>query len=217
MKTPAGLFITFEGCEGCGKSTQAKLLFRSLEELNVPALLTQEPGGTPLGDSIRDILKTRRNFNINPLSELFLFCACRAQLITDVILPALNSNKVVLCDRYADSTVVYQGYGRGLDLALIDVTNNTATTGLRPDLTILLDTDPALGLQRKHFKHEDRFETEDLAFHNKVRNGYLELASKAPDSWLVVESGKSIDEVRSIIRERIFPLIKSKYQLIADI
>jgi dTMP kinase len=217
MKHPPGLFITFEGCEGCGKSTQAKLLSSKLKTHKVPSLLTQEPGGTPLGEMVRDILKTRSDFNISPLSELFLFSACRAQLITDVISPALNSGRVVVCDRFTDSTVVYQGYGRGLDLDLIKHTNATATGGLIPDVTILLDTQPEIGLQRKHFREEDRFETEDISFHSKIRKGYLELARKEPDRWLVVESGKPIAQVSAIIWKHLLPRIKSRYPLASDL
>jgi dTMP kinase len=217
MKRPIGLFITFEGCEGCGKSTQAKLLSAKLKEHKVPSLLTQEPGGTPLGERVRDILKTRSNFQISPMSELFLFSACRAQLISDIIRPALNAGRSVICDRFTDSTVVYQGYGRGLDLDLIEHTNSTATSGLTPDLTILLDTDPKLGLQRKHFREVDRFETEDISFHCKIRKGYLELARKAPHRWFVVESGKPIDQVAAIIWKRLLPLVKSKYPLASNL
>jgi dTMP kinase len=163
---------------------------------------------------VRDILKTRRNFDIGPRAELFLFSACRSQLIADVIGPALSSGQVVVCDRFTDSTIVYQGYGRGLDMGLIRSVNDIATGGLKPDLTILLDTEPETGLRRKHSGSEDRFETENIAFHKKIRNGYLELAAGARDRWLVVESGLSIEQVSNTIWERVFPLIATRYPVI---
>lgn len=215
MSISNGLFITFEGCEGCGKSTQAKLLFDWLKSSNMPALMTQEPGGTPLGEKIRDILITRSHFDISPATELLLFSACRFQLVADVIKPALESGKVVICDRFTDSTIVYQGYGRGLDLKSIECVNQMATSGLRPDITVLLDTEPGLGLGRKHNSSEDRFEAEDIAFHIKIREGYLELARNAPDRWLVVESAQSIERIKRIIQDQITPMLKARYPAIA--
>jgi dTMP kinase len=214
MKPPAGLFLTLEGCEGCGKSTQAKLLFNWLNSKKVPALLTQEPGGTPLGDKIRDILKIKRNFDISPMAEMFLFSACRTQLVADVINPALNSGQVVICDRFTDSTIVYQGYGRGLDVQSIRAVNKMATGGLRPDLIILLDTEPGVGLGRKRNSSQDRFETEDIAFHRRIREAYLKLAVSEPGRWLVIESGHSIEKVKNIIQQHIMPLLKARYPFI---
>ena len=208
MQTHPGFLITFEGGEGCGKSTQARLLYQKLQQHNIPSLLTQEPGGTPLGNKIRSVLKVKRDFTISPLSELFLFAACRSQLIQDVIAPALHSGRVVVCDRFSDSTVVYQGFGRGLDLSLIDSVNTSATGGLKPDVTILLDVLPEQALQRKKKIHQDRFDSEELSFHHKIREGYLNLAAKEPDRWLVLQAGLPINKLRQLTWEHIRPLIK---------
>jgi len=208
MQTHPGFLITFEGGEGCGKSTQARLLYQKLQQHNIPSLLTQEPGGTPLGNKIRSVLKVKRDFTISPLSELFLFAACRSQLIQDVIGPALEAGQVVVCDRFSDSTVVYQGFGRGLDLSLIDSVNTSATGGLKPDVTILLDVLPEQALQRKKKIHQDRFDSEELSFHHKIREGYLNLAAKEPDRWLVLQAGLPINKLRQLTWEHIRPLIK---------
>lgn len=170
------LFITFEGGEGCGKSVQARALYERLSQSAIPAVLTHEPGGTPLNKKIRRLLKEADNISISPLAELLLFNAARTQLIDEVIRPELEKGKVVICDRYADSTTAYQSYGRGLDSETVAAINNTATGGLKPDLTILLDISAEEGLARK--QRRDRFEQEDIAFHQKVREGYLKLAAR---------------------------------------
>jgi len=167
MSLYPGLFITFEGCEGCGKSTQARLLYNILRQHGLQCILTHEPGGTPLGNKIRDVLKVKRDFHIAAEAELFLFAASRFQLVSDVIRPALSSGKIVICDRFSDSTFVYQGYGRGLDLKMIDEINELATGGLGPDITILLDAQAEIGLGRKRNSGEDRFEAEILLFTTK--------------------------------------------------
>ncbi|HEY55488.1 MAG TPA: dTMP kinase [Dehalococcoidia bacterium] len=200
------LFITFEGGEGSGKSVQAKELFRRLSKLDVPALLTHEPGGTPLGEQIAGWLKKSRGIDISALTELMLFNASRAQLVTEVIQPNLKSGKVVISDRYADSTTAYQGYGRGLDMAMVKATNNTATQGLKPDLTILLDMPVDKGLARKK-GGKDRFEQEALAFHRRVWEGYLKLASEEPERWLVIDGTQSKEEIADIIWQRVSQLI----------
>ena len=211
MTFSAGLFVSLEGCEGCGKSTQAKILYNKLLSINIPAILTREPGGTPLGNQVRDLLKVQRNFNINPLAELFLFATARIQLVQDVIKPALFSGKVVICDRFADSTAVYQGYGRGLDLTLIESINKIATGELQPDITLLLDTSPELGLQRKRNSKDDRFERENADFHRKIRDGYLEMAQKEPVRWFVLKPGQTIEEVSKLIWQYLLPFLKHKY------
>lgn len=203
------LFITFEGGEGSGKSVQAKELYRRLSKLDVPALLTHEPGGTPLGEQIAAWLKKSRNIEISPMTELMLFNASRAQLVTEVIQPNLKSGKVVICDRYDDSTTVYQGYGRGLDMAMVKATNNTATQGLKPDLTILLDMPVEEGLGRKK-GGKDRFEQEALAFHRKVRGGYLKLASEEPERWLIVDGAQPKEKIADIIWQRVSQLISKR-------
>jgi dTMP kinase len=207
MQAHHSFFITFEGGEGCGKSTQARLLHQKLGRHNIPSLLTQEPGGTPLGNRIRSVLKVKRDFTISPLSELFLFAACRSQLIQDVIEPALKSGQVVVCDRFCDSTVVYQGFARGLELSLIDSVNTSATGGLKPDVTILLDVLPEQGLQRKRKIHEDRFEAEDISFHRKIREGYLNLAGQEPGRWLVLQADLPVNRLSQLIWEHIWPRI----------
>ena len=208
MQAHPGLFITFEGGEGCGKSTQARLLYQKLKKHNIPSLLTQEPGGTPLGNKIRSVLKVKRDFTISPLSELFLFSACRSQLIQDVIGPALEAGRVVVCDRFSDSTTVYQGFGRGLDLSLIDSINSAATGGLKPDVTILLDVLPEQGLRRKRKIDQDRFDSEEISFHSRIREGYLNLAAKEPARWLVLQAGLPINKLSQLTWEHIRPLIR---------
>jgi len=196
---PMSIFITFEGGEGSGKSTQARTLHRRLSRSDIPALLTHEPGGTPLGREIRRWLKGKGESN--PQTELLLFNASRAQLVAEVIRPALKSGTVVICDRFYHSTIAYQGYGRGLPLDLIEAANNIATQGLEPDLTILLDIDVAQGLARK--KMRDRFEREELAFHQRVRQGYLEMAKKDPQRWLVIDGSLPKKEIERLIEERV--------------
>jgi dTMP kinase len=204
------LFITFEGGEGGGKSVQAKALYRKLSKLGIPVLLTHEPGGTPFGKRIGRWLKWAKDTDISPLTELMLFNASRAQLVAEVVRPALASGKVVISDRYADSTTVYQGYGRGLDLAMVKVVNKAATGGLTPDLTILLDAPVELCFARKGECKPDRFEQEAKAFHNKVREGYLKLASEEPKRWLVVDASQSKAKITEIIWQRVNRLLSSR-------
>ena len=199
------LFITFEGGEGCGKSMQAKALYRRLLRSGVPALLTHEPGGTPLGSALRRWLKFQEEFD--PQAELLLFNASRAHLVSRVIRPALEKGTVVICDRFSDSTTAYQGYGRGLDFALIESANSMGTQGLRPDLTVLLDFPVEQGLARK--RRHDRFEREGLAFHHRVRQGYLEMAKKEPERWLVIDASLPKREIGRLIWERVEPLFRS--------
>jgi len=212
MSTRTGLFITFEGGEGCGKSTQAKILYRKMQEANISCILTQEPGGTPLGNEVRDLLKTKRPLNIYPKTELLLFAACRAQIVTEVIQPSLDSGKTVICDRFADSTTVYQGYGRGLDLNLIQSINDLATHGLKPDLTILLDMRPQISIQRKSNRMNDRFDTEDMLFHQKVREGYLELAKQEPSRWFIIDGKEPVDTISLLIWQKVNGLLQQSKQ-----
>jgi len=201
------LFITFEGGEGCGKSVQAKALFQRLSRLNIPAVLTHEPGGTPFGKKLGRWLKWAQDTDISPLTELMLFNASRAQLVTEVIQPNLKNGKVVISDRYADSTTAYQGYGRRLNLAMVKATNNAATQGLKPDLAILLDIPVEEGLARIKGREKDRFEREALAFHQRVREGYLKLAADEPERWLVVDASQSKRKIAAIIWQRVSQLI----------
>jgi dTMP kinase len=199
------LFITFEGGEGCGKSTQARALFRKLSRLGYPVLLIKEPGGTPLGQGLARWLKNAAA-TIDPVSELFLFAAARARLVSQVIGPALGKGEIVISDRFADSTAAYQGYGRGLDLSFVNAVNHAATGGLRPDLIILLDMEVEAGLGRKRSK-QDRFEQEEIAFHRRVREGYLKLAAADPGRWLVVDGTLPQKEVQKVIWERVKQLL----------
>ena len=204
------LFITFEGGDGSGKTLQTRALSRRLSRLSIPVLLTREPGGTPLGNKLARCLKWSGGTGISPLSELLLFNASRAQLVTEVIRPALQEGKVVICDRYADSTIAYQGYGRGLELEMVKTINNTATRGLKPDLTVLLDIAIGDGLARKMGQGRDRFEQEAVAFHQKVREGYLRLAADEPERWLVVEASQSKAKVTETIWQRVNRLLRGQ-------
>jgi len=204
------LFITFEGGEGSGKSLQARALYRKLSRLAIPALLTREPGGTPFGNKIGRWLKWAEGTDIPPLTELLLFNASRAQLVTKVIQPSLKGRKVVICDRYADSTTAYQSYGRGLGLEMVKAINNAATQGLKPHLTVLLDISAEEGLARKRARKQDRFEREALAFHQRVREGYLKIAADDPERWLVVDANQSKEKIEQIIWQRMSQLLSGK-------
>jgi dTMP kinase len=201
------LFITFEGGEGGGKSVQARALYRRLSKLNIPVLLTHEPGGTPFGKRIGRWLKWAQNTDISPLTELMLFNASRAQLVAEVIKPALKSGKVVISDRFDDSTTVYQGYGRKLDLPMVKAVNKAATQGLTPTLTVLLDAPVETCFARKGERKRDRFEQEAAAFHNRVREGYLKLAKEEPKRWLVVDASQSKAKIAEIIWQRVSQLL----------
>ncbi len=197
------LFITFEGEEGSGKTFQTRALVRRLTRLAIPALLTHEPGGTIAGEKIARLVKWASNAGISPLTELLLFNASRAQLVEEVIQPALKGGKVVICDRFADSTIAYQGWGRGLDLEMVKALNNTATRGLKPGLTILLDLPFEAGIARKVNRKHDRFEQEALAFHKRVRSGYLKTAKDEPERWLIVDATQSKEKIKEIIWQRV--------------
>ena len=169
-------------------------------------VLTHEPGGTALGNELRRTLKRKRGSSISPQAELFLLAASRAQLVAELIRPALEEGKVVLCDRFTHSTMVYQGYGRGLDFTAIKMVNNMATRNLNPDLIILLDISPEQGLARKR-SLKDRFELEDLSFHRRVREGYLKMAAAEPDRWLVIDASLPKGKIAEIIWDRVSRLL----------
>jgi len=207
-----GLFIAFEGGEGCGKSTQSSLLFKKLEQQNIPAVLTHEPGGTALGNELRKVLKRKRGSSISPQAELFLVAASRVQLVAEVIRPALEEGKVVICDRFTYSTLVYQGYGRGLDVSFVETVNNIATQNLKPDLAILLDISPEQGLARKR-SLRDRFELEDLSFHRRVREGYLKMVAAESERWLVIDASLPRGKIAEIIWDRVSKLLSSHSSL----
>ncbi len=201
------LFITFEGGEGSGKSYQARALYRRLQKLAVPAVLTHEPGVTELGKRITRWLKWGDKLKISPTAELMLFNASRGQLVEELIRPSLREGKVVICDRYYDSTTAYQSYGRGLDLVTVVYVNNAAAQGLVPNLTILLDTPVETGLGRKSDGRQDRFHQEKLAFHNRVREGYLKLAQCEPKRWLVINGTLPKNKISNLIWERVSSLL----------
>lgn len=196
-------FITFEGGEGAGKSTQLARLAARLEAAGVPHLLTKEPGGTAAGDQIRATLLDPA-LDIDPLAEFLLYSASRAQLVREVLRPALERGELVVCDRYADSTLAYQGYGRGLPLPFLQAVTAEATGGLTPALTVLLDLDPAVGLARVAQRGQaDRLERADLGFHRRLRAGFLALAEQQPQRWLVLDAGRSADELEEAIWARV--------------
>lgn len=201
------LFITFEGPEGSGKTTQLKLLAEWLRERGKDVLATREPGGTAISEAIRGILLDPTHTEMQPEAEILLFSAARAQIVAQVIRPHLQGGGIVLCDRYADSTLAYQGYGRGLDLDTLCAITAFATGGLAPDLTIYLDIAIEKGLQRKLPQEWNRLEAQALAFHQRVREGYLEMAASEPDRWLSVDAFQPIANIQAAIRERIEVLI----------
>jgi dTMP kinase len=203
----AGIFITFEGGDGSGKSTQIKLLAQTLQAMGKTVVLTQNPGGSPLGQQLRDILLHHQG-PVDPMAELLLYMADRAQHVATVIQPALAQGHVVLCDRYTDSTVAYQGWGRQLDAPMINTLNQWATGGLVPKLTLLLDGDPAVLRQRvAHRGKPDRLEGEALVFHQAVRQGYLALASQAPQRIRVVPATDPIETVQATIQSAVMQAI----------
>jgi dTMP kinase len=201
-----GCFITFEGIEGCGKTTQIKLLARRLEGLGHRLTVTREPGGSPVADKIRNILLDADNRAMVPMTELLLYAAARAQHVSEVVAPALESGRIVLCDRFTDATIAYQGYGRGLDRVIIDELNRLATAGVRPHITMLLDCPAEVGLERAFSRinrtsgaREERFELESLQFHRRVREGYLHMADEEPERFIIVDAGRNIAEIEETI------------------
>jgi dTMP kinase len=207
------LFITFEGPEGGGKSTQIKLLADWLRERGCDVLTTREPGGTRIGDGVRALLLNPEHIEMQPQAEILLYSAARAQLVGEVIRPHLARGGVVLCDRYADSTLAYQGYGRGLDLATLRMITTFATSNLMPDLTVCLDLPAQDGLQRKRANASagsddwNRIEREELEFHERVRAGYLELARMESERWWVVDAKQSVEQAQAAIRARVQQLL----------
>ena len=194
-----GLFITFEGGDGCGKTTQINLLDEYLRSKGYKTLLTREPGSKGLGVKLREIL-LNYDGEVSPVCESFLFLADRAQHVDCIIKPALEEGIIVLCDRHTDSTVAYQGYGRGLDLEQIHKLNRIATSGLKPDLTIVLDVDVETS-QKRVGSEKDRMESAGIEFFERVRNGFLEIAKQEPERVKVVDSTQSIEEIHQEILE----------------
>ena len=199
MGQKKGYFITFEGIDGCGKTTQIELLDNWLKSLGEKTLLTLEPGGSDLGKNLRQILLHYEK-PVAPAAETFLYLADRAQHVNNVIIPALNQGKIVLCDRYTDSTLAYQGYARGGDIEQITLLNNIATNNLKSDLTIVFDIDVQTA-QTRLGKTKDRLEKENANFHTKVKNGYLELEKLYPERIKVINANKTIEEIFSDVKK----------------
>lgn len=203
------MFITFEGIEGSGKTTHVDLLSDYLRGKGHRVVKTREPGGTPVGEALRSVL-LKKDLHVLPLTELLVFLASRAQHVEEVIRPALEEGNIVLCDRFVDASYAYQGYGRGIDLGIIETLNRLVTKGVRPNLTILLDCPADVGLARKSADgHLDRFEKEELSFHQKIRNAYLELAEDDPKRYVVLNAGKDLAKAQAIIQEKVEKLLKS--------
>lgn len=209
-----GFFITFEGVEGCGKTTQIKLLSEFLSASGINTVLTREPGGCPIADKIRTILLDAENKALSPLAELMLYAAARSQHVTEVITPALKAGGIVLCDRFCDATVAYQSFGRGLDRTVIDSLNLHACQGVSPDLTILVDCDPNVGLERARQRieatkgpREERFELESLAFHQRVRTGYLHLAAHDPTRFMIINGSDTIENIFAAVSTQVLSRI----------
>jgi dTMP kinase len=207
-----GFFVTFEGVEGCGKSTQAELLRLELEKEGFRVVYTREPGGTEIGERIRQILLDHRLQRMEPLTELFLYLAARAQNVQELIRPALDNGAIVICDRYADASLAYQGAGREIGSPRVMELNRIATFGLEPDLTVLLDVPVEVGMKRKSMSVEgatghDRIEREELDFHSRVREGYLALADQFSDRVVVLDGTLKREElagrVSSLVSKRL--------------
>lgn len=211
------MFITFEGIEGCGKTTQIRRLGKRLDRYGITFVMTLEPGGTKIGENIRKMLLDSNNKNISPLTELILYAADRAQHVEEVIMPALSQGKWVICDRYFDATVAYQGSGRKQDMGLINILNDKITQGIQPDITFLLDCPAELGLDRAFKRdkslsrgNQDRFEKEKMDFHRDVRRGYLELARNNDKRFVVIDAVSNEDDVELMIFQVLQPLLENR-------
>lgn len=200
-----GIFITLEGPEGSGKSTHSKLLCDFLRRRGLKVIHVREPGGTRISEAVRKILLDKKNKGMTSACELFLFLACRAQIVDEIISPALRKGYAVVCDRFQDATVAYQGYGAGLDLKLIGEAGRLAAKGLKPNLTILLDVATKKGLLRAGMK--DRVELKPYEFHRRVRQGYLRLARKEPKRIVLIRANGKIEEVQDKIRKAVSDVI----------
>ena len=206
------MFITFEGPEGSGKTSQLPALATYLEGLGYKVVCTREPGGTAISDQIREVLTSMKNQELHPRTEILLFLAARAQLVEQVIKPALEAGKIVLCDRYGDSTLAYQGYGHGLDLKILRQMLEFATDHLTPDLTLLLDLEVEVGLARKKKGAEwNRLDAYALAFHKRVLEGYHQIIAEEPKRWVTVDATQDIDTVQAALRKTILKKLKSMH------
>ncbi len=203
------MLITFEGIEGSGKTTQIELLCDYLKKKGQPIIQTREPGGTGFGEALRAVL-LKKGMDVFPLSELLVFMAMRAQHVEEVILPALQDGKIVICDRFVDATYAYQGYGRKIDLGVIETLNRLVTKGTRPNLTILMNVSAERGLKRKAASSPmDRIEEEDISFHQKIKKAYEKLAKEDPKRFFVVDGSLKADAIHLIVREKVNNVLKS--------
>lgn len=206
-------FISFEGLDGSGKTTQVRLLAAFLENRGIPVSVLREPGGTPLGEAIRSVLLSSRTVGLLPLSELLLYYAARNQNVCQNIIPGQGQGKWILCDRFADASAAYQGYGRGIDLSLVNFLNRMVNQGNNPDLTLLIDIDPVVALSRARKRNrqltvdEDRFEQESLEFYQRVRQGYLKIATQEPHRIHVLDGNQLIENIQEEIVRLISPLL----------
>ena len=193
------MFITFEGIEGCGKTTQAKLLCEALVDRGYSVVFTREPGGTPAAEELRSFLLKPREERFPPFAELSVYEAARSFHVENLIKPSLEEGAVVICDRFIDSTLAYQGYGRGIDLSLVERLNQEATGGLKPNLTVLIDLPVEEAFRRISERRKDRMESESLKFHQRVREGFLEIARREPERFLIVDGRKKVEELHTLI------------------
>jgi dTMP kinase len=217
LEQPLSLFITFEGVEGSGKTTQIQRLKKYLTQKGIPCKVTREPGGSSIGEKIRKILLNPNHREMVPTSELLLYEAARAQHVKEVIEPFLKKGGIVLCDRFSDATVAYQGYGRSIDLKWIERLNLFSSQGIRPDVTFLLDCPSDIGLKRALQRNrmlkqekEERFEKEEIQFHRRVREGYLAIATKDPHRVKVIDTREREDRVFDKIREIVDNLMRKR-------
>lgn len=206
-----GLFITFEGIDGSGKTTQVREFIRRLNNDSVPFLLFREPGGTKIGEKVREILLDKSNTGMKPITELLLYSASRYQLTCQSIIPALESGKIVICDRFYDSTTAYQGYARGIDLSFIERLNSVATESLVPDLTFFLDISLLEREKRIRDKDLDRLEQEDIEFQKRVREGFFTIAKKEPERVVIIDGSRLSEEISNEIWSNFIKIRKGKY------
>lgn len=204
-----GVFITFEGPDGSGKTTQIRMLADLLKAQGYSVVLTREPGGTPIGDQIRQVLFDLGNTEMHPRTEILLFQASRAQHVEELIKPSLAEGKIILCDRYADSTLAYQGYGHQTDLEQLKMIVHYATGGLQPDLTILLDLDAEEGIRRRNHGGEwNRLDAYQLAFHQRVRQGFHQLAKEDPQRWVIIDAVQPPEVVHAAVRDTVLKYLE---------
>ena len=206
-----GIFITFEGPDASGKTTQIRLLQEVLEKENMEPLLTREPGGTPISEKIREILLDRDSADMSSITEMLLYAAARAQHVEQIIKPALEAGRVVICNRFTDSSIAYQGFGRGLG-SIVSEINQIATAGLQPDLTFLLITTPEHMRQRISAGREDRLEAEKDDFHRRVLEGFLELGEKEPKRIISIDGSQSIETISGIICRKALELVRRRHE-----